>query len=294
VAALRSAQRPAPAGARPVVVGDVGPDTDWSEAVAGVRCVIHLAARVHAMRDEAPDPLAEHRRVNLSGTMGLARAAAAAGARRLVFVSTVKVMGEGRELPYGPSDSPAPVDPYATSKWEAEQALRSLAEASGLEVVVVRPVLVYGPGVRANFLRLLQLVDRELPIPFGAVQNRRSLLFVGNLADALRVAASAPVAAGTPYFLSDGSAVSTPQLVRSLAAAMGRRPRLLAIPPWLMRGGLTLLGKRAVANRVLGSLTVDPSAFQATAGWAPPCSFEEGVSRTVEWYLRSGAGRAHR
>ncbi len=290
--AVRSADRFVVEGVEPVVVGSIGPSTDWAEALDGVDCVIHLAARVHQMRDRAADPLAAHREVNAAGSERLARAAARAGVRRFVFLSTVKVLGEARDAPYTAEDEPAPSDPYGVSKWEAEQALWRVSRDTGLEVTVLRPPLVYGPGVGANFLRLMHMIERGVPLPFGAVQNRRSLVFVDNLADAIRVAAQSPAASDKTYLLSDGDDVSTPELVRRIAEAMGRRERLLAVPPRWIRAMARLAGRAAAAGRVLGSLAVDSRPIRRDLGWSPPYTMRQGLAVTAEWYRGCRAGRA--
>jgi len=289
-AALRNTGRTAVRGAEPCAVGDIGPATDWSRAVAGAEGVVHLAARVHQMRDDAPDPLAAHRLVNRGGTEALARAAAAAGARRLVFLSSVKVMGESRPEPYADTDLPAPLDAYGRSKWEAEQVLTEVGRAAGLETVVLRPPLVYGPGVGANFLRLIEAVDRGVPLPLGSVRNRRSLVYVENLADAVCAALTHPTAAGRAWLVSDGEDLSTPELIRRLARALGRRPRLLPVPVGWLRTVARLVGRPSAADRLLGSLCVDGDPFRAAVGWRAPFTVDEGLERTAVWF-RSRAPR---
>ena len=214
------------------VIGDIGADTDWAAALQGVSCIVHCAARVHVMQDTEADPLAAFRRVNVEGTRHLARSAAQAGVQRLVFLSSLKVLGEQTApgLRFNSLTPPAPEDAYGRSKWEAEQALWAISERTGLEVVVVRPPLVHGPGVKANFLRLMQAVARGLPLPFGQVHNQRSLLALGNLTDLLQLCTRHPDAPGQVFLASDDQDVSTPELVRELAAAMGRPPRLLPVP----------------------------------------------------------------
>jgi nucleoside-diphosphate-sugar epimerase len=286
VGAVRAAGTPLPAGVEPAVIGDVA-EADWNRALQGVTCVVHLAARVHQMRDEASDPLAAYRRVNTVATERLATAAAGSGVARLVFMSSVKVMGEGRPEPYTDDTPPAPADPYAVSKLEAEQCLRRIERETGLQVVVLRPPLVYGPGVRANFLRLVQLVRRGVPLPFGAIQNRRSLVYVGNLADAVHACCTSPVAAGQTYFISDGEDVSTPELVRRLALSMGAAPRLLPVPPAAMRILARVLRKAPAANRLLGSMAVDARAIRDQLGWSPPFSLDSALSLTTERFRRA-------
>ena len=264
-----------------VVTGDIGSSTDWRMALAGCDAVVHLAARVHMIREAERDPLALYRRTNTEATLNLARQAAQAGVKRFVFISTIKVNGEGRDAPYRETDAPAPEDEYALSKWEAELGLHRIAQETGLEVVILRPPLVYGPGVKANFRRLIETVARGWPLPLGAVRNRRSLLYLGNFVDAIRLCLEHPGAAGQTFLLDDGEPVSTPQLIRALAAAMRRPARLLPVPPWLLEFAGALLGKRAAVTRLTGSLYVDSSMIRSRLGWAPPFSMEVGLAATV-------------
>jgi len=201
--------------------------------------------------------------------------------KRFVFVSTVKVNGEGRDDPYRETDPPAPEDAYAISKWEAEQGLRRVAQETGMEVVILRPPLVYGPAVKANFLQLMRTVERGWPLPLGAIRNRRSLLYLGNLVDAIRVCVEHPAAAGQTFLLDDGEPISTTGLVRALARAMGRPARLLAVPVGVLELAGALLGKRAAVMRLVGSLYVDSSAIRTRLDWTPPYSMEEGLAATV-------------
>lgn len=276
------------------VVGDIDPATDWRAALSGVESVVHLAARVHVMNDSAMDPLTAFRSINTAGTLNLARQCAAAGVRRFVFVSSVKVNGEERAAPYTEADAPAPEDAYALSKWEAEQGLRQIAAETGLEVVILRPPLVYGPGVGANFLALLRAVARGMPLPLGAIDNRRSLIYVGNLAAAILCCLEHPAAAGKTFLVSDGEDVSTSGLVRRMAAALGRPARLLPVPPALLRFAARLAKKSALAIRLLDSLTVDSSAIRRELGWSPPFTLDEGLRETAAWYLSQGASVSSR
>jgi UDP-glucose 4-epimerase len=268
-------------GIDPVLIGTINAATDWKAALAGCAVVVHLAARVHVMHDKASDPLAEFREVNTEGTLNLARQAAQRGVKRFVFISTIKVNGEGREEPYRETDAPAPEDAYAISKWEAEQGLHRIAQETGLEVVILRPPLVYGPGVKANFQRLMNTVRRGWPLPLGAIRNRRSLLYLGNFVDAIRLCVEHPAAAGQTFLLDDGEAVSTPELIRRLAHAMGRPARLPAVPVGVLELAGALLGKRAAVSRLTGSLHVDSSAIRSQLDWVPPFSMEAGLAATV-------------
>jgi UDP-glucose 4-epimerase len=264
-----------------VMVGEMGSSTDWRDALAGCDAVVHLAGRVHEMNDTQENPLAQYRSSNTEATLNLARQAAAAGVKRFVFISTIKVNGEGRDAPYRESDAPAPVDAYAISKWEAEQGLQRIAADTGLEAVILRPPLVYGPGAKANFLRLMQVVQKGWPLPLGAIHNRRSVLYLGNLVDAIQLCVDHPAAAGHTFLLDDGEAVSTPQLIRAVAHAMGRPARLLSVPVgWLELAG-TLLGKRSAVTRLAGSLFVDSSLIRSRLGWTPPFSMQAGLAETV-------------
>lgn len=264
-----------------VVVGSIDANTQWNTALMGCDVVVHLAARVHVMRDETSNPLAGLREVNTEGTLNLARQATQAGVKRFVFVSSIKVNGEGRDDPYHETDAPAPEDAYAISKWEAELGLHRIAQETGLEIVILRPPLVYGPGVKANFLRLMHAVARGWPLPLGAIRNRRSLLYLGNFVDAIRVCIAHPGAAGQTFLLDDGQAVATPELVRAVARAIGCPVRLLAVPIALLRLAGMLLGKRAVVARLTCSLFVDSTSIRTRLGWTPPYSMEAGLVATV-------------
>jgi nucleoside-diphosphate-sugar epimerase len=266
------------------VVGDLGPETDWSHALHGVDCVVHCAARVHVMQDDAPDPLGAFRRVNVEGTQTLAMAAAAAGVRRLVFVSSLKVHGEQTlpGVPFQAHTPPAPQDAYGRSKWEAEQALWEVSSTTGLEVVVVRPPLVYGPGVKANFMRLMQLVANGFPLPLGGIHNQRSLLALGNLTDLLQICTEHSAAAGQTFLASDDQDMSTPELIRGLAAAMGRRAALLPVPvSWLRLAG-RLTGQTPQIERLMGSLQVDIGHTRGVLSWVPPLTVQQGLKLAVQ------------
>ena len=273
------------------VVGDIGPETRWGEVLAGIDCAVHLAARVHVMREDAADPAEAFRRVNVLGTERLARCAAAAGVRRLVYVSSVKVNGEETHgSPFTEQDAPAPQDAYGRSKWDAEQALQGMTRETGLEVAIVRPPLVYGPGVGGNFLRLLRLVDRGLPLPFGAVDNRRSLIGVWNLCRLLELCISHADAAGEIFLAADGEDISTPALVRHLAQGLGKKPRLLPVPPRLLRLAGAMPGLGGVVQRLTGSLRVDAGKAASRLGWRPVVPVAEGLTRTARWYAESRRG----
>jgi nucleoside-diphosphate-sugar epimerase len=269
------------------VLGDIGPGTDWRPVLAGVEGIVHCAGRAHLMSDSAADPLAAFRNVNSAGTLALAEAAALAGVRRMVFVSSAKVHGEGGSpgRPFSEADRPAPADPYAISKSEAEEGLTRLAAESALEIVIIRPPLVYGPDPKANMLRLLRLVERGVPLPFGAIRNRRSMIGLDNLVSALETALQHPAAAGRAYLVSDGQDVSTPELVRLLASAMGRPSRLLPVPPTLLQALGRLTGRQADIDRLIGSFVLDSSRIRDELGWRPVSSLEAGVAAMTKSYL---------
>lgn len=279
-------------GVRPVIVDPLGPDTRWSHALAGIDTVIHLAARVHIMSDTSTDPLAEFQRVNTAGTKRLAAEAASAGVRRLVFISSVKVNGEEAPEPYMETSPERPTDPYGISKWQAEQALRELEARTGLEVVVLRPTLVYGPGVKANFLAMMKAVDKGVPLPLASIANRRSLLYIGNLVDALATCASHPDAAGETFMVSDGLDVSTPQLLRLIAYELRAPDRLFPFPPALMHLAGKATGQSARISRLVGSLAVDSTKIRSKLGWHPPFTLHAGLKATADWYLATRGGTA--
>jgi UDP-glucose 4-epimerase len=265
-------------------VGDMTPLTDWSIALVDVSVVVHCAARVHVMQDRVSDPLVELRRVNVQGTLNLARQAAEAGVRRFVFVSSIKVNGEATDpdRPFLADDAPAPLDPYGVSKMEAEQALSELSAQTGMEVVVVRPPLVYGPGVKANFASMMGWLRRGVPLPLGAIHNARSLVALDNLVDLLMTCIAHPAAAGQVFLVSDGEDVSTTELLRRTACAMGRAARLVPIPSVWLEVTASLLGKRNVAQRLCGSLQVDIEKTRQLLGWRPPLTLDQGLKKAVE------------
>ena len=282
-----SVRAPLPDFPDAVAVGEIGPDTDWRAALEGVQYVTHLVSRTDVLRETAPDPLAEYRRINVAGTLRLAQQAVLAGVRRLVFVSSIKVNGEWTTKPFTEDDARRPEDAYGVSKQEAEQALARVTVGTGLELVVLRPPLVYGPRVKGNFLRLMDLVTRRTPLPLSSIDNRRSLIYVGNLVDAIVKATDAPHAAGRTYLVADGEDVSTPGLVRALAQALGVAPHLLPCPLALMRLGATLTGRHAELARLTGSLQVDSARIRRELDWRPPFTLAQGLAQTAQWYLES-------
>lgn len=275
------------AAARDVEVGNMEEAIDWTPLLAGVDAVVHLAARVHDVHGSAGQ-IGAYRKMNVEASLRLAQSAARAGVKRLLFMSSVKVHGEGRDTPYHESDPPQPEDAYGLSKWEAEQALQRLAGETGMELVVLRPPLVYGPGAGANMRRMLRLAHSGLPLPFGSIHNRRSVVYIDNLTEAVRLCLEHPAAVGKTFLLSDGTPVSAPQMLHCLARAMGRQARLFTFPPAWLGATLRLAGRARDWQRLAGSLTVDDSAIRHTLGWTPEVSVEEGLGRTARWYQQYG------
>jgi len=257
----------------------------WRLAGPACDCVIHLAARVHMMQESAADPLAEYRAANVDGVLRVAEAAVQAGVRRFVFVSSVKALGDAdRGVPWREDDLPLELDPYGSSKREAEQALLDFGRSSGLEVVIVRPPLVYGPGVRANFLRLLSVVGKRLPLPLGAVKARRSLVSVQNLVDALMLCASHEAAPGKIFHVTDGVDLTTAELVRTMGRMLQQPARLIPVPLALLKLAGQLTGRSAEVSRLISSLQIDSSRIRTELGWQPPLTVEQGLQETVLWY----------
>lgn len=275
-----------PIGAEPVIVGKIDGGTDWASALHSVDVVIHLAARVHVMKDAAADPLSEFLQVNLHGTANLARQAVRAGVKRFVYVSSIKVNGEqtGETVSFTESDKPNPQGPYAVSKWQAELALQRIAQETGLEVVVVRPPLVYGPNVKGNFISLLSAIERGLPLPLARANSMRSLIYVGNLVDALITCATHPAAAGQTYLVSDGEDVSTAVLAEKIANALGRSNRSFHLPPTMLRAMATFVGRSEQIGRLFGSLRVNDEKIRGELSWSPPYTLEQGLLVTANWY----------
>lgn len=289
-AALRG---PVTAGAREstaalttVQVGELASVTDWSAALAGVDVIVHCAARVHVMRETSAEPLAAFRHVNVDGTLQLARQAAAAGVRRFVFISSIGVNGaETFEAPYTADDVPAPHSAYAQSKHEAELGLLALARNSQLEVVIIRPPLVFGPGAPGNFERLMQALQRGIPLPFGAVHNRRSLVALRNLVSLIEVCLNHPAGANQVFLVSDGEDISTTELLHGVAAALGTRPRLFRVPAGALKAVARLTGQAQLAQQLCGSLQVDILKTRTLLGWAPVIRLDQALDEAAREFL---------
>ena len=282
---VRAATRGTPLEAfETVVTGEIDGNTDWRGALAGIDVVVHLAARVHVMQEHAIDPLAAYMATNAEGTRTLAEQAAQAGVRRFVLVSSVKVNGEATApgQAWREDDAPAPLDPYGVSKLHAEQSLRDVAARTGMEAVIVRPPLVYGPGVGANFARLMRLVDKGYPLPFGAIRNRRSMVYVGNLVDALMTCALHPAAANETFFVADEPPLSTGELVVALASAQGKPNRLFALPTWMLAAAGRLTGQHEAIRRLTESLVISSDKIRTTLDWQAPYSIHAGLVATAD------------
>jgi nucleoside-diphosphate-sugar epimerase len=260
-----------------------------ASALAGVDTVVHAAARVHVMAGQSTDDLSAFRASNVDGTVRLASSAAQAGVRRFILISSIKVNGEMTlpDRPFTSLDLPAPVDAYGVSKWEAEEALRELGERTGMEVVIIRPPLVYGPGVKANFLSMLRWVERGVPLPLGAIANRRSMVALGNLTDLIVHCIDHPAASGNTFLVSDGEDLSTTQLLRRVARSLNVRPWLIPVPQKVLSTALVLLGKQALATRLCGSLQVDMCRTCELLGWVPPVSIESALAGVAKYYLET-------
>ena len=280
-----------PSGLDIVQIESINAETDWSSVLSGIEIIVHLAARAHIMKETADNPLKEFRKVNTEGTERLSRMAAQAGVRRFIYVSSIGVNGEQTVLePFTEDDIPNPTRPYSLSKWEAEQILHQVAAETGMEVVILRPPLVYGPGVKGNMFKLMDYIYRQWPLPLGGIHNSRSFIGLRNLVDVLMLSIKRPDAAGQTFLISDGEDISTPDLIRLIACYMGKEPKLIAVPNTLFRLSFKLLPpirKRLV--QLTGSLVVDSSKFRNAMHWRPSYSLKEGMKDMVLDYLsRSG------
>lgn len=264
-------------------VGNISTTTDWTDALTGVDVVIHTAARVHVMGDDSLDSLAEYREINVGGTQSLATQAAKGGTKRFIYISSIKVNGENTLLnhPFTTYDSPSPQNAYGISKMEAEQMLNKIAYETGMEVVIIRPPLIYGAGMRGNFAKMIELIKKGYPLPLGYVHNKRSLIALENLIDLIITCVNHPAAANQLFFASDAGDVSITELLKKISKVTGSRPLLVPVPAKLLMLGAKLLGKENIARRVLGSLQVDISRTEEILGWSPPISLEEGLRRAL-------------
>lgn len=269
------------------LTGDISNNTEWYEAVQGVDVVIHTAARVHVMADSAVDPLTEFRSVNVAGTLNLAQQAAEAGVKRFIFISSIKVNGEETLLgsPFKEEGFLIPTDPYGLSKYEAEKCLLNLAKKTDMEVVIIRPPLVYGPGVKANFASMMKWINKGVPLPFGSIHNQRSFVALDNLVSFIIHCIDHPQVANEIFLISDGEDVSTTELLRKVAKAFGKKALLIPIPVWLMTSAAKLVGKSDVANRLFGSLQVDSSKARELLGWKPVITMDEQLKKIADEYL---------
>ncbi len=270
-----------------VTVRSLAPDNQWSSFVNGTDVVIHCAARVHVLNDSGLQAEQEYVRANAAATLNLAEQAAAAGVRRFIFVSSIKVNGEATTIgqPFKADDVCTPVDPYGASKHQAEQGLRELSVRTGMEVVIIRPVLVYGPGVKANFLNMMRWLDKGVPLPLGAIDNRRSLVALDNVVDLVVTCIAHPAAAGQTFLVSDGQDLSTTELLKEMGRALGRPARLVPVPAWMLNRVAALLGKKDFSQRLCGSLQVDITKTRTLLGWTPPVTPESALKETARFYL---------
>ena len=292
VAAIRGRHLKTSNNIQCVTIDDIGPDNSWRKALNNIDVVIHTAARVHIMNDDAKDPLLEFRKVNVDGTLNLARQAADAKVKRFIFISSIKVNGEVTEVnqPFTETDDRVPVDPYGITKYETETALLKLAEETGMEIVIIRPPLVYGAGVKANFLNMMKWLYKGIPLPFGAIHNKRSLVGLDNLVDLILTCIDHPAAANQVFLVSDGEDLSTTELLSRVSGVLGKKSRLLPVNQQLLEFCLKLLGKKDLAQRLCGSLQVDISKAKKLLNWTPPVKVDEGLRKTAEAFKGSRKG----
>jgi len=287
--AVREAHGEFPHDLRVVKVGEIDGDTRWDTALAGNEVVVHTVARVHVMQDSLTDPLAEYRRVNVAGSVNLARQALAAGVTRFIFISSIKVNGEGTlpGRPYTADDSPQPMDPYGVSKAETEEKLRDLTENSSMELVIIRPPLVYGPGVKANFLSMMRWLWRGVLMPFSMTRNKRSFVALDNLVDLIVTCMESPAAANQTFLVSDGDDLSTSELLQAMGEALGKPARLFPVPIWLLTTLAAATGKSAIAQRLFESLQVDITKTCTMLDWSPPVSVSAALKKTADNFIES-------
>ena len=289
-AVVRSLEKHAPPFTRAIQTfsaGDITVDTDWTDILTRVNCVVHCAARAHVMNETETDALAAYRAVNVAATRQLAEQAAKMGVQRLVYLSSIKVNGEQTVSGdcFTSMDKPFVENPYGISKWEAEQALHEVSAMTGLEVVIIRPPLIYGAGVKGNFLSMLGWLSRGMPLPLGAIQNQRSMVGIDNLVDLILTCMDHPNAANQTFLVSDDDDLSTTELVRRLGAALGKPARLLPVPASVLGLAARLVGKQEMAERLLGNLKVNISKTKELLDWVPPVSVNDGFKKTAKWYL---------
>jgi len=268
-------------------MGNLSADNQWQDCLAGVKVVIHTAGRAHVLRETSIDPLAEFRRVNVEATLNLAQQATEAGVRRFIFISSIGVNGNFSETPFTETDIPHPVEPYAISKFEAEQGLHQISQSSGMEVVIIRPPLVYGPDAPGNFKRLMQLAQQGIPLPLGAIHNKRSLVALDNLVDLIMLCLSHPAAANQIFLAGDGEDLSTTDLLRHIRSALGKPVRLFSVSPRLLKWGASLIGKPELAQRLYESLQVDISKARQLLGWTPPVDINNYLKHTAKHFMDS-------
>lgn len=285
IGALRRGTSVLPSGVERRVVGYMNGTTQWDSSIRDVAAVIHLAARTHIIDDRSADPLAEYRRVNVEGTRRLAYEAAKAGVKRFVFLSSIKVNGERTYRDsFNENDTARPEDFYGISKYEAENVLKDVCNSSNMEYVILRSPLVYGPKVKANFLKLMKIIDSGMPLPLGSVKNQRSLIYIGNLVDAIVKCIEHPAAANKTFLVSDGEDLSTPELIERLSDSMGVKSKLFNFPVSLLKIAAAVAGKSAEIERLTGNLTIDSTKIRTELDWIPPYSVSEGLKLTAQWY----------
>jgi len=279
-----------PEGVKVVYIKSIDGDTEWKNILEDIHTVVHLAAQVHVIKDSASNPFAEYRKINVMGSERLAQTAAKCGVKRFVFMSSVKVNGEENVRAYNEGDTPFPKDSYGISKMIAENRLREIASKTGMELVILRPPLVYGPGVKANFLNLIKTVHKGRPLPLSKVYNRRSFIYIENLVDAVITCIEHPGAAGQTYFVSDDEDISTPDLIRKIAFALNKPLRIFPFPRLLLFTIGKIIGKGSSVERLIGSLTVDISKIRQELGWKPTVTMSRGLQETAEWYFNVYGG----
>ena len=273
-----------PPNLEPIIIESIGSDIDWSKALNGVDSVVHLAALIHLKDNSGADQFRKFRYINTVATEHLARTAATSGCRRFIFLSSVKVNGEEKAKPYTEKDIPKPIDPYGISKWEAEKLLHKISAETGMEVVIIRPPMVYGPNVKANFLLLFKVVERGIPLPMTSINNRRSFIYLGNLIDAVVTCIKHPKASGQTYFVSDGEDVSTPELIQRISYSLGKPTRLFPFPPVMLKIAGIITGKTVTIDRLLHSFSIDCSKISNELNWKAPFTMEQGLRETAQWY----------